>query len=198
MKKLIALLITCVALSASAQDFKPFKVNLSLGYARPTGPGAGGGVLLSLEPKYGLNDNFDVGLRIELALMAKAVVINGQDASGEVKGAGSYVVTGTYLLSANNFRPYVGIGAGLYTVGGTSFTYNNSTQSGTTPDVSVGAGQKFGIMGRAGFKAGHFNMGFEYNMVPSTKIYLTTAQTAESANSYIGVKLGFDIGGGRY
>jgi outer membrane protein W len=197
MKKLLALLCTCAALSASAQDFKPFKFNISLGYARPTGPGAGGGILASIEPKYGLTDNFDVGLRAELAVMAKAVVVNGKDASGEVKGAGSYVLTGTYVVSSNSFRPYVGLGAGLYSVAGTSFTYDDNTQT-STPGVTVGAARKLGIMARIGFKAGHFNMGAEYNIVPSTKIDLLSGQSAESANSYIGVKLGFDIGGGRY
>ncbi len=198
MKKLFALLFTCAAISsASAQEFQPFKLNLSLGYARPTGSGAGGGLLASIEPKYGLNDNFDVGLRAEFALMAKAVSINGQDVSGDIKAAGSYVVTGTYLLGTNNFRPYVGIGAGLYSVAGTSFVYDDNDQSTNTSDVTVEASRKFGLMGRAGFKAGHFNMGFEYNIVPSTQISLTTAQTVKSSNSYIGVKLGFDIGGGR-
>ncbi|OIN57914.1 outer membrane beta-barrel protein [Arsenicibacter rosenii] len=198
MKKLFALLLTCAAISsASAQDFQPFKWNLSLGYARPTGAGAGGGLLVSTEPKYGLNDQIDIGLRAEFALMAKAVTINGQQTSGELKGAGSYVLTGTYLLTTTNFRPYVGVGAGLYTVAGTSFTYDDGNQSTNTSDVAVEASRKLGLMGRVGFKAGHFNMGVEYNYVPSTKISLMTAQTIKSSNSYVGVKLGFDIGGGR-
>lgn len=198
MKKLLVLICTCVALSASAQDFRPFKVNLSLGYARPTGKGVGAGILMSLEPKYGLNDNIDVGLRAELGIMARALTINGQDVDGEVNATGSYVLTGTYLLSANNFRPYVGIGAGVYTVAGTSFSYTNNTQPSSMRDVTVEASRKFGALARAGFKAGHFNMGLEYNIVPSTKINLTTGQVAQSNNSYIGVKLGIDIGGGRH
>lgn len=198
MKKLFAFLLTCAAISsASAQDFKPFKWNLSVGYARPTGAGAGGGLLVSTEPKYGLNDQIDIGLRAEIALMAKAVMVNGDVTSGQIKAAGSYVLTGTYLLTTTNFRPYVGIGAGLYAVGGTSFEYKDNMA--TTPtDYTVEGARKLGLMGRAGFKAGHFNMGVEYNYVPSTKISLTTGQTAKSSNGYVGVKLGFDIGGGRY
>ena len=54
MKKCFILLTTLlIGFTAQAQEFKPFKVNISLGAALPSG---GGGVLFALEPKYGIND----------------------------------------------------------------------------------------------------------------------------------------------
>lgn len=197
MKRVFPFVFALMALSASAQEFKPFKFTISVGYAKPAGAGASGGILFSLEPKYGLSDQFDLGLRYELAAMARAYTINGQDADGELKAASSFLLTGTYLLSTNNFRPYVGAGAGLFSTAATGFTVSGG-QGSTNGDVA--AGNKFGGMVRAGFKAGHFNLGLEYNLIPKTTgvIGSTTGNyNYESSNSYFSLKLGFDIGGGR-
>lgn len=193
MKKLSALLLGLVAFSASAQEFKPFKVNVSLGYAKPVGKGASAGFLFALEPKYSLNDNLEVGLRLESAVVARAVVFNNQTGDAEVKGLGSYLLTGNYFFSTENFRPYVGVGAGLYTVAGTTVTVVNGTAS---DDYTIEAESKFGFMGRAGFKAGHFNLAVEYNAIPKSSSKLQSV-TLESKNAYLGIKLGMDIGGGR-
>ena len=199
MKQVLPFVFALIAVSASAQEFKPFKFNISLGYARPSGSGAAGGVLLSLEPKYGLSDRIDLGLRYELAAMARAFTINGEDAEGELKGSSSFVLTGTYLLSDNNFRPYVGVGAGLFSTASTGVTVSGG--QGTT-NGDVAAGSKFDGLVRAGFKAGHFNLGIEYNLIPATTGIVSGLSGGtlnyESANSYLGIKFGFDIGGGRY
>lgn len=190
----VALLL---AVSAQAQEFKPFKVNVSLGAAIPSG---GGGVLFAIEPKYGVSDRIDVGLRLELAAMARSVVYNGNETSGNATGAGSYLLTGNYLLSDANFRPFIGAGIGLFGIAGTSFVTNGN--QGTNGEIQ--AGNVFGGMVRAGFKTGHFVLGAEYNIVPNTNsvVYdsngnVQVGTSVQSKNSYLGIKLGFDIGGGR-
>jgi len=195
MKKLLLTACTCLALTAaSAQDFKPFKVNLSLGYAKPAGPGASGGVLVSAEPKYGWNDYIDFGFRMEGAMMARAVMINDEAGEGEIKFSGSYLLTTTMLLTDTYVRPYVGFGAGLYRSAGMGVSADAANPEG---DVAMEASNKFGGMLRAGLKMGHFVLGAEYNLVPSTKYSLSTGDKIKGTNSYLGVKLGFDIGGGR-
>lgn len=198
MKKYFALLTTLlIGFAAQAQEFKPFKVNVSLGAALPSG---GGGVLFAVEPKYGINDRIDVGLRIEGAAMARAIVVNGNTTSGDLQFAASYLLTGNYMLSTNNFRPFVGLGAGLFTVASTGFSENG----GQSTNGTIAAGNVFGGMARVGFKAGHFLLGVEYNLVPNTTSALFDSngqiqigKTVQSKNSYVGVKVGFDIGGGR-
>lgn len=186
-----------LAVSAQAQEFKPFKVNVSLGAALPSG---GGGLLFAVEPKYGVSDRIDVGLRLELAAMARSVVNNGYVTTGDVTGAASYLLTGNYLLSDNNFRPFVGAGVGIFGIAGTSFAASGNQSS----NGEIKAGNAFGGMVRAGFKTGHFVLGVEYNLVPSTTAALydsngnvKVGSSVQSKNSYLGVKLGFDIGGGR-
>ncbi|RRB07665.1 outer membrane beta-barrel protein [Larkinella rosea] len=195
-KSLVLAFFALITLSATAQDFKPFKVNLSLGYARPAGSGAAGGLLVSLEPKYGVMDKLDLGLRIELAAMARSISVNNQNGDVSAKGMGSYLLTGTYYLSNNNFRPYVGLGAGLYSIAGTTVTVVNGQVQDDYDDYKVEASNKFGVMARVGFKAGHFNLGVEYNIVPNSKSDIL-GQSIDSKNAYLGVKLGVDIGGGR-
>lgn len=190
--RFLALLVLITG-SASAQVFKPFKVNLSAGYARPLESGATGGVLLSLEPKYGLNDRIDLGLRYELALMNHATTFDNGSLISEFKGSSSFVFTGNYLLSERNFRPFVGAGVGVFTVGGVNFSEG---------DGGVSGGTKLGAMVRAGFKAGHFTFGAEYNLVPASTGLRTSSSTIvqryKSPNAYLGLKIGFDIGGGMY
>ena len=62
MKKLILFTIIVLAItSINAQEKGKFRAGLDFGYAFAEG---GGGALFSLEPKYNLTDNSNVGLRI--------------------------------------------------------------------------------------------------------------------------------------
>ena len=108
--------------------------------------------------------------------MARAIVVNGNTTSGDVQFAGSYLLTGNYMLSDNNFRPFVGVGAGLFTVASTGF----SGVGGQTVNGSIAAGNVFGGMARVGFKAGHFLLGIEYNLVPNTSSALFDSNRAFS------------------
>jgi hypothetical protein len=198
MKKLYVLLtfVTVLSISSIAQenDLKPFKVDVSLGYAIPGGSGAKGGILFAVEPKYAVMSQLSVGLRMEGAIVAR---FSGYDEDGNpnnasVKAAGSYLATGDYYFTDNySFRPFAGLGAGIFSLASAEV---NSTTGG------VSAGSKFGGMIRAGMEMSHFRIGFEYNIVPQTEFTGFDSNgdpaTLKSNNSYIGIKLGFCIGGG--
>lgn len=182
MKKVftLACLLAC-ATFAKAQEFKPFKVDLALGYAKPSGEGASGGVLFAVEPKYAIMDQLSVGLRWELALMARV----SMDGTSEVKGTSSYVPTLDYYFGTNKSRVFAGVGAGLYQYAGASFDgdYENEEDLNMYSSYS-----KFGVVPRVGAELGHFRIAVEYNIVP--KQY-------ELSNSYLSFKLGAFIGGGK-
>lgn len=198
MKKLnLVILLVCAFAIVNAQTFKPFKVDLSTGYAIPSGKGAKGGVLLVVEPKYAVMDAFSVGLRMELAIMARGLSsVNQDNAEIDVKGAGSYLLTGDYYFTTNKVRPFAGLGLGLFSLA--SASANTSTNSSS---AATSAGSKFGGMIRTGAEIGHFRFGFEYNLVPTTDatVYDNSGNptTGKAKNSYIGIKLGAVIGGGR-
>lgn len=163
------------------QTFKPFKVDIALGYAVPSGSGSKGGALFAIEPKYALNDNLTVGLRLEAAATAQGTVVNGEMDQGNVKVSSSYLATADYFFNTNRFRPFVGAGAGIYS--------NASANLGAQSSEDVKSGSKFGFAPRAGFEIGHFRTALEYNVA---------GKTATVNHNYLGIKLGFFIGGGRY
>ena len=201
MKNLLAIFIlsSTITLSTKGQDavnLKPFKVDLSIGYAIPGGEGTKGGIVLAVEPKYAVIPNLAVGLRMEGAIIAK---FSGYDEDGnamntKVKAAGSYLATGDYYFT-NNYalRPFAGAGAGIFSLAG--IEVNSSSEN-------ISGGSKFGGMVRGGIEAGHFRIGVEYNIVPKTTFegydsngnYVTGLT---SSNNYIGIKIGACIGGGR-
>ena len=195
MKNYLAGMFVLAALSATAQEYKPFKVNLSIGYAKPVNGGVSGGVLFAVEPKYGVSDNFDLGLRLESAFVARGIQVNGNTTTGDVGTYGSALVTGNYLFGTSNVRPFLGVGVGIYTIGAAGTV---SVTDGQKPpqDFTIVSDTKFGGMVRAGIKAGHFVAAVEYNAAPTTNTTLGTTKVS-SENSYVGIKVGFDIGGGR-
>ncbi|CCH54094.1 hypothetical protein BN8_03237 [Fibrisoma limi BUZ 3] len=195
MKKLLLSILLLGTLSATAQQYKPFKVNASVGYAKPLSPGVDGGFLLAVEPKYGVTDNLDLGLRLESAWVARGVQVNGNTTTGDVGAFSSVLVTGNYLFGQNNVRPFLGAGLGLFVVGAAGTVVITDGQN-NNQNVEFVNDTKFGGMIRGGVKVGHFVAAVEYNAAPTTDNRLGTT-TVTSENSYLGIKVGFDIGGGR-
>jgi hypothetical protein len=168
------------AMTTSGRIFKPFKVDVSAGFALPLGGnGSKGGALFAVEPKYAIMDKFAIGLRLEIAALARVTNADPNNTAGDAQGNGSYLLTGDYYFSNQKFRPFFGAGGGVYSVAAASFD---------TPD-DVKTATKSGFMIRGGFETGHFRFGIEYNIV---------GQTDFSANNdYIGFKVGGFFGGGR-
>lgn len=190
MKKIVLMIIVVGSMiQAKAQTFKPFKVNIATGYAIPSGEGSSGGVSFTLEPKYALNDNITVGLRLEGALTANvAVDSEGDPTSGDVKLLSSYLATSDYYLNTNKFRPFAGIGAGLFRIAGASFS-DEDIEDGTFDETDLPEFEsKVGFAPRLGFEYGHFRTAIEYNLI---------GKSDEVKNNYLGFKIGFNLGGGR-
>lgn len=181
-------------MAQSKTDLKPFKVDVSLGYAMPGGTGAKSGVLFAIEPKYAVINNLSLGLRMEAAVIARFSGYNDEGTvnSASVKAAGSYLATGDYYFSDNySLRPFAGAGAGIFSLASAEFDSNQGAISG---------GSKFGGMVRTGIEMKHFRLGVEYNIVPKTTFtgFDNNGDEAKltSKNSYLGIKLGVCIGGG--
>ncbi|HVG15464.1 MAG TPA: outer membrane beta-barrel protein [Chitinophagaceae bacterium] len=187
MKKMSwTLLFAFAALLSNAQEkiFKPFKVDIATGYAIPSGKGSKAGAVFAIEPKYAVNDNISLGLRLEAAVTARGYVSNGQEFSGDVKASASYLATGDYYFNTNKFRPFAGVGAGIYSLASANF---ETTEEFNEDEINTGS--KFGFAPRAGFEYGHFRTAIEYNAI---------GKTGNINNNYLSIKVGFFIGGGRY
>src|SRR5258708_5931271 len=113
----LSLLVTSIGY---AQDYKKFKVGLGLGYAGASGNGASGGAIFTLEPAYRLQDNLSIGLRLESALITRGYSETVTSASFDVAAIGSYTVNGQYYFGSGDFRPFAGLGLGLFSLAGVS------------------------------------------------------------------------------
>lgn len=148
MKNLSISLVVSLMLASSiyCQDYNRFKLGLGAGLAGGEGNGSkdfGVGGLFTIEPAYRLNDNIAIGLRLETAVF-------GEDSSGFIhfpEIISSITVNGQYYFSSEQFRPFVGIGLGIY------FPAEFST---------------FGFYPRIGFDLGNFTFALEYNYAGSS------------------------------
>ncbi len=185
---------------AQAQEYKPFQLYLGVGYAIPSG---GGGVLWNVEPTYRIKDELAVGIRFEQAAMAKEIkqTIGGLEGTGSatVSGVTSYTLNGKYYFGDSNFRPYAGLGMGLFVLGNVSLSNDG---------FSLSAGNKFGFYPRIGFDFGHFNLNLDYNIIGKTKeevevtisgdgVEITSSSKSEVKNSYLGIRVSFFLFGGK-
>jgi hypothetical protein len=186
MKKVYILLLFVLATGvvANAQEFKKFKVGIGAGYAMASGEGASGGVLWYLEPAYRIKDELSVGLRIEGAIITRGLS-ESTDLSIDVAGISSYTVNGQYYFSNNSFRPFVGVGLGMFSLAAVKVDGFGEAAASET---------KFGFYPRVGFDLGHFNVSIDYNIIPASEI---EGSDVEFKNSYLGIRIGGFFGGGR-
>lgn len=187
-----ALVLLLVVTGAQGQDFKKFKAGIGIGYGLPSD--GEGGILVYIEPMYRLKDNIAVGLRLESAAFL-GQPISGTSYTTSAFGIGSYTASGQYYFGSGTFRPFVGAGLGLYSLAAVSSDIGGSNAQ-LTAAASV-----FGFYPRIGFDLGHFNLLIDYNLIPEQTTTVTSGgfgtTTTTSNYSYIGVKLGASIGGGK-
>ncbi len=193
----LAVLIFGVTFTANAQEKGKFRVGLDLGYTVPMA--GGGGVLFYLEPKYNIQENMNIGLRIGGASMVRDLVIysNSDDGTAKVAVNGSYVLTYDYYFKTpgSNFAPFVGAGLGWMNFASIDFD--------TTVDPedygNLSGNSAFAPVLRAGFEASKFRLSLDYNFVPKSELIDTFGNViGETSNAYLGIAVGFYVGGGKW
>lgn len=197
MKKItLVLLLAFVFTNGYSQEEGKFRVGLDFGYV-PAGGGGGG--LFSIEPKFNISDNMNVGLRFGGAAVVRDLVTNNSDElTAKVAGIGSLVGTYDYYFhksgSGSSFAPYIGGGIGYYSLA--NVEVDDSADTGEyTPAVS----SVFGGLIRGGFEWTGFRMGLEYNFLPESDIENFAGEKVGTAkNAYVGLSIGFFIGGGKW
>lgn len=185
MKALFFALLGCLSwVNVTAQDrqFKPFKVEIAGGVGVPTSGRVG--YLLSLEPKYALNDQVTIGLRTESFVIFQKPFAN-LSTVGTLHIRSYSLSSDRYFKLGGQTRLSTGAAIGIYQYA--RGTANRDDYKSLT--LNEFSSIKPGIAPRIGLELSHFRVGVEYNLV---------LQQADQNINYVSAKVGLLLGGGRY
>ena len=181
-ESLFVLTIIATTLTARSQsiNYKAFKVDVSFGYAIPSGGnGIKGGATFTVEPHYRIKDNIALGLRLEGAALGYEIKLPGGSSDPQISLLNSYCATGEYYFKGTGLRPFAGAGLGAFV----QSSVDVSSSSGSSA-VLVPGSTRFGFFPTLGFEAGHFRLAGCYNIIGNS-------------NNYAAFKIGFFLGGGK-
>ncbi|TXN35646.1 hypothetical protein FVB32_13790 [Flagellimonas hymeniacidonis] len=194
-KKNLALLLvlSCFFLS-NAQEKNNVKLNIAPGLLLKTNS-ENLGLLLNVEPSIEISTRSVIGLRFGLAVNPQKFENNGNSQfrfdTEKDNGILSFVPTYTYYLNEKYTRPYVGMGLGYYVF--SSIDLVNPSEN--VPEGSVN--NQAGFLIRGGIEWRKTKLGLEYNFVSKADVTIPNGQTVGTVdNSYLGISIGFTIGGG--
>lgn len=193
LKYLLCLALMGVSAVVCAQEFKKMRVGFGFGWASGIKDypqtSTSGGALIYLEPSYRVKDNIAIGFRLE----------GVTDLS---KLMGSYGVNSQYYFSNKPWRPFAGIGVGFIHAGLIS---GDTPYSGTYGSREEATTLMF--YPRVGFDYGHFTITIDYTIATKAKALILPSGTINNPspvpyydylnNSYLSIKGGINIGGGR-
>jgi outer membrane protein W len=176
MKKLLSITFVILGiLSINAQEKGKFRVGLDLGYVFENE----GGALFSIEPKYNITDNSNIGLRLGIAA---SIGISDADSNASILGTYDY-----YFNSQNSSTsPFLGAGLGYFILG--------DIGGGGPGGVAINLGEQFGALVRGGVEWGKLRIALEYNIIPKSDLEIGES----TKNSYLGASIGFYVGGGKW
>jgi outer membrane protein W len=176
-------LVLTLAFAGYAQEYKKIKVGLGTGYAFADGRISK--VIFTIEPAYRIKDNLAVGFRLESAIIERDVYGNTIGAEIDYSDIGSYTINGQYYFGGSRFRPFVGLGGGLYKL--------ETVTSSANGRMIKKEGSKFGFYPRFGFDYRHFTLILDYNLVPNSSPF----GDGVIFNNYLSIRFGFFLGGGK-
>ncbi len=162
--------------------YRPFKVDVGINLTFPasTDLAVGGGFFV--EPRYGINDHWHVGLHLGSNIIGEGqFLFHNTKAVTKAQAIGNVSLTGDYVFSRENVRPYLGMTAGMYR----RSDYEIIDESNGTIINNQGSHVNFGVAPRMGMVAGKFRMDATFHF------------TGQGITDFISLGLGIQFGGGR-
>ncbi len=180
---LTALILVFVQ-NAFSQNFKPFKVDLGLSLNLPVNEEASSGGGFYIEPRYGVDDNFTIGIHMQWDyLSSNSVTVDNTSINVNSVSIQSYQLVSDYYFNIEKVRPFVGVGVGMYRKKVSGVEINSAIIQ--VGDID-GTTTAFGVSPRLGINIGHGRIYTSYNI------------TGNEITNYFNLTVGFEIGGGRY
>jgi hypothetical protein len=176
---LIIILLLTVA-TTTAQEFRRFKVGVGVGYAGENFNNLGG--LFFMEPAYRITNLLLVGVRAETSFLSETFSATSEGVTRQSTTVTSFTLNTQYYFSEYYARPFIGIGAGVFSHSG--IEYHAGEVLRTTPYRS-----SIGFYPRVGVDIGHLTLTVDYNIIPSS-------DDAHGLNNYLGIRAAIALGGG--
>ncbi|GGF51154.1 hypothetical protein [Echinicola rosea] len=168
--------------SGASRLYKPFKVDVGLNLTFPTESELTTGGGFYVEPRYGINDQINIGLQLGSNILGEGEsLFNHQEATYRAQAISNLSLTGEYLFGKENTRPFVGVMVGMYR----RSDYEIVDSDDGTIFNQVGNEVNFGVAPRIGLIAGKFRMNFTYHI------------TGENISDFFSIGLGIQFGGGK-
>jgi len=190
--KLLAITLLLCSFSSSAQKESNITLRIEPGFLLMS-ESENLGLLLNVEPKINTSELAVIGLRFGLALNSQKFDLENNarfniDEQHD-NAVISFVPTFDYYFNKNRTRPYLGVGLGYYLF--SQIDLSNPSEEGNVNN-------QVGFLVRGGFELGKTRLGLEYNLVPKADIEIPAGETVGTVeNSYLGLSIGFTIGGGK-
>jgi outer membrane protein X len=176
------LILPGLYLYSQERIYNPFKVDFGITCDIPVSDDASFGGGAYIEPRYNVNDKLTIGLRLEGVYLSSGNV-TVDFTSVDIKSTSVMVIhiTGDYYFSTEKVRPFIGVGLGMYKK--TIRSVSVSASQGV--DIGPKAKTNFGFAPRFGLNIGRTRLAAIYNY------------TGSDITDFLGIQVGFEIGGGR-
>ncbi len=179
---------------AEAEHYEPLRVDAGMtGSSVAVSDRNGAGFVTEI--KVNVHDNIAIGGRVEIAMMFGGLVGSEELPFGM---AASALPKAEYLVGTGPVRPFVALGAGLYSIASYTIASDPNGQSG----ISTTSGRYFGIAPEVGVDLGRFRLAMTYNAILGTSVeYRQTTGGIEHretlSQNYLSLEASFRFGGGR-
>lgn len=184
---LISCLLTISSLAYAQQGeglnlYKPFKVDVGINLTFPTETALTTGGGLFVEPRYGINDQFHVGLQLGSNILGEGEsLFNHKEAVYRAQAISNLSITSEYHFGKQETRPFIGLLAGMYRRSDYEIV---DSADGTIINKQSNA-VNFGLAPRLGVIAGKFRMNATYHF------------TGHAISDFVSIGLGIQFGGGK-
>lgn len=186
------------AARAESEHFEQIRADGGLGASKAALDDRGG-ISLIAEVKAMVHDDLAVGGRVEIAMIYGGVVGMDELPLDFTLAASGLVKAELYLPGSQRYlvRPFVGLGAGAFTIG------SHQIQSGPNTDgISTSIGRYFGVAPQIGIDIGRVRLAATYNAILGATLEVhdrvgTAEEIHRVSQNYLTLELSFRFAGGR-
>jgi hypothetical protein len=186
------------AAHAESEHFEQIRADGGLGMSKAALDDRGG-ISLIAEVKAMVHDDLAIGGRVEIAMIYGGVVGMDELPLDFTLAASGLVKTELYLPGSQRslVRPFVGLGAGVYTIG------SHQIQSGPNTDgIATAIGRYVGAAPQVGVDAGRLRLALTYNAILGATLEVrdrvgTAEEITRVSQNFWTLELSFRFAGGR-